>query len=211
MFDRKFRMFGSNCRCVNAASYGRSQKTLPDVVVRGRAKILALVQGKRAIEIHRGGLCSVSEVYRIANRFVENGLAELADRREDNGNCKVTRSIVGCPWKKARRTRRLREIRRMLDTLPGRYLAISNAYMSKSRRAGAFYRTLTGWCGNDLAFTGILCMIRHLPDSRLHLSRQSEDRPRANQRPAQAGWHLSVLAAMDSPIWVVAARATRRE
>jgi transposase len=40
--------------------------------------------------IAQGGLCAKSQVYRIADRFIEHGLAGLADRREDNGECKIT-------------------------------------------------------------------------------------------------------------------------
>jgi transposase len=144
-----------------------------------------LVQGKSAADIRRGGLCSVSQVYRIADRFVEHALPGLADGREDNGDAKVTeeyewhlliavatcpreygfrrptwtqellrlalekvtgirvscttisrllkrnkvrlgrpKPIVGCPWKKARRMRRLREIRRMIDTLQAGDVAV---------------------------------------------------------------------------------------
>ena len=34
--------------------------------------------------------CSVSQVYRVANRFVEQGLPGLAGRRDGNGEAKVT-------------------------------------------------------------------------------------------------------------------------
>jgi transposase len=40
--------------------------------------------------IAQGGLCAKSQVYRIAERFIAHGLAGLADRREDNGECKTT-------------------------------------------------------------------------------------------------------------------------
>jgi len=63
----------------------------PDAVLRCRCKvILALVQGKSPTTIAAGGLCSASQVYRVADRFVGQGLAGLADRREDNGENKVT-------------------------------------------------------------------------------------------------------------------------
>lgn len=158
----------------------------PDAIVRGHAKIiLSLVQGRSAADIHCGGLCSVSQVYRVAHRFVEHGLPGLADRREDNGDTKASeeyewhlliavakqprdygfrrptwtqellalavqkvtgikvscttinrllkrnkvrlgrpKPIVGCPWKKARRMRRLREIRRTINTLPAGEVAV---------------------------------------------------------------------------------------
>jgi len=158
----------------------------PDAGIRCRAKIvLSLVQGRSAQEIHSGGLCSVSQVYRVAERFIQEGLPSLADRREDNGPLKVTeeyewwllvavaksprefgyrrptwtqellslvleketgikvsctticrlmkrhkvrlgrpKPIVGCPWPKARRTRRLREIKRMIANLPRGHVAV---------------------------------------------------------------------------------------
>ena len=65
----------------------------PDAVLRCRCKvILALVQGKSPTTIAAGGLCSSSQVYRAAHRFLGEGLAGLPDRREDNGENKVTES-----------------------------------------------------------------------------------------------------------------------
>jgi transposase len=52
--------------------------------------ILALVQQKTPTIIARGGLCAKSQVYRVAERFIEHGLVGLADRREDNGEHKIT-------------------------------------------------------------------------------------------------------------------------
>lgn len=151
-----------------------------DAGMRCRCKVvLALVQGTTPTMIARGGLCAKSQVYRIAQRFITEGLAGLADRREDNGERKITRvyecellrlieesprefgyrrptwtqellilvlaertdvaisisamsrllsrsgiglrrpkPIVNCPWKKARRTRRLRAIERLVADLP---------------------------------------------------------------------------------------------
>jgi transposase len=128
--------------------------------------------------------CSRSQVYRVAARFLKQGLAGLVDRREDNGEPKVTeeyewmvliavalspqqygyqrptwtqellvlvaeektqirvstttmcrlltrhgvrhgrpKPIVECPWSKARKTRRLNEIRRLRERLlPGEVL-----------------------------------------------------------------------------------------
>ena len=52
--------------------------------------ILGLVQGKTPTMISQGGLCAKSQVYRVAARFIEHGLVGLADRREDNGENKIT-------------------------------------------------------------------------------------------------------------------------
>ena len=66
----------------------------PDAVLRCRCKvILGLVQGKSPTIIAAGGLCSASQVYRVAHRFLGQGLAGLADRREDNGEHKVTERL----------------------------------------------------------------------------------------------------------------------
>jgi transposase len=62
-----------------------------DAGMRCRCKVvLALVQGTTPTMIARGGLCAKSQVYRIAARFLTEGLAGLADRREDNGERKIT-------------------------------------------------------------------------------------------------------------------------
>src|SRR5450759_411465 len=59
-------------------------------VLRCRCKIVVgLVQGKSPTELASGGLCSESQVYRIAQRFVEQGSVGLADQREDNGDNKI--------------------------------------------------------------------------------------------------------------------------
>jgi transposase len=146
--------------------------------LRCRCKIIVgLMQGKSPTKIVAGGLASTSQVYRVAQRFVEQGLTGMADRREDNGDHKVSerdewelliavacsprdygysrttwthellalvlhertgtqvsttticrllkrhrvrlgrpKPIVGCPWPKARRLRRLREIRKLVST-----------------------------------------------------------------------------------------------
>ena len=46
-----------------------------------------------AHEVIQGGLCSESQVYRVAQRFVEQGPAGMADRREDNGDPKITEAF----------------------------------------------------------------------------------------------------------------------
>ncbi len=40
--------------------------------------------------IAQGGLCAKSQVYRVASLFIEHGSVGLVDRREDNGENKVT-------------------------------------------------------------------------------------------------------------------------
>ena len=161
-------------------------KGSPDAVLRGRCKVvLSLVRGISANQIQQIGLASVSQVYRVAQRFVEQGPAGLSDRREDNGQAKVSeryqavllrvltgspqdfgyrrptwtqelltlvlceqtgirisrttmsrllkqlrvrlgrpKPIVGCPWPKARRTRRLNVIRRRIESLPACEVAV---------------------------------------------------------------------------------------
>lgn len=150
-----------------------------DAGLRCRCKIvLTLVQGNSPGMIARSGLTSESQAYRVFHRFVEGGLAGLADRREDNGDNKVTdeyervvweivagspqdhghrrptwtqellllvaakrtgirisrttmsrllrrlgirlgrpKPIVGCPWSKARKARRLNVLRRLIAGL----------------------------------------------------------------------------------------------
>lgn len=155
-------------------------KASPNAGLRLRCKIvLALVQGSRPTSLIQTRMASSSHVYEVMHRFIDQGLLGLADRREDNGDPKVTeyyeaellavvpgsprdygyrrptwtqellilvlhkrtgiriscttmsrlrkrlgirlgwpKPIVGCPWKKARRLRRLRAIRRLIETLP---------------------------------------------------------------------------------------------
>jgi len=142
--------------------------------------ILNFVRGERAQKIHEVLGCSLSQVYRVAERFVQEGAIGVADRREDNGQTKVDETyaaevlrlvaedspqdhgyrrptwtqellalvmdgitslristsrmcrlladlairlgrpkpIVGCPWKTARRKRRLRKLKRLIEELP---------------------------------------------------------------------------------------------
>lgn len=155
-------------------------------VLRCRCKVIVgLVQGKSPTKLSKGGLCSESQVYRVAQRFVEQGSAGMADQREDNGDDKITETfewelliavacsprdygylrttwtqellgrvlaertgitvsatticrllkrhrvrlgrpkpIVGCPWPKARRMRRLQRIRRRITNLPRGEIAV---------------------------------------------------------------------------------------
>jgi transposase len=63
-----------------------------DAGMRCRCKVvLALVQNTTPTMIAQGGLCAKSQVYRVAERFITEGLAGLADRREDNGERKINR------------------------------------------------------------------------------------------------------------------------
>lgn len=66
-------------------------KGSPDAEFRCRCQVVvALVQGNSVSAIK--GILSLyaSRVYRVAHRFIEGGEAGLADRREDNGDLKVT-------------------------------------------------------------------------------------------------------------------------
>jgi transposase len=155
-------------------------KGSPDAGLRMRCKIiLALVRGSSPTDLIKSRMASSSLIYGVMHRFVDRSLLGLADRREDNGEPKVTeefevellavvpdsprkhgyrrptwtqellilvlhkrtgirisrttmsrvlkrlqirlglpKPIVGCPWKKRRRMKRLREIRTVIDTLP---------------------------------------------------------------------------------------------
>lgn len=156
-------------------------KGSPDAMVRNGCKIIvSLVSGNSPTAIVRSGCFGSSQVYRIANRFVEQGLPGLADGREDNGTTKADedyqtellrvidetsppdhgyrrptwtqellilvlekktrvrisrttmsrvlkrlkvrlgrpKPIVGCPWKKLRRIRRLMALERLLSSIP---------------------------------------------------------------------------------------------
>lgn len=62
-----------------------------DAGMRCRCKVvLGLVQGRTPTMIAQGGLCAKSQVYRVAQRFIAHQLTGLADRREDNGEHKIT-------------------------------------------------------------------------------------------------------------------------
>jgi len=155
-------------------------KGSPDAGLRVRCKIiLALVRGNSPMNVIRSRMAASSLVYEVMHRFIDQGLLGLADRREDNGDPKVSeeyeaemlavvpssprqhgyrrptwtqellilvlckrtgirisrttmsrvlkrlkirlgrpKPIVGCPWKKRRRIKRLREIHRLIETLP---------------------------------------------------------------------------------------------
>jgi transposase len=66
-----------------------------DAGLRVRCKIVRnLVKGKSANIIHDVLGCSRSEVYRVAHRFIADGLTGLVDRREENGESKVDEAYV---------------------------------------------------------------------------------------------------------------------
>ena len=155
-------------------------KGSPDAGLRIRHRIvLALVRGHSPTDLIRSGMASRSLIYTVIHRFIDQQLLGLVDRREDNGDCKVTeeyeaellaimpgsprkygyrrptwtqellilvlkkrtriqvcrstmscllkrlkirlgrpKPIVGCPWKKRRRMKRLREIAQLLESVP---------------------------------------------------------------------------------------------
>ena len=156
-------------------------KSCVEAGLRNRCKVvLSLVAGNGARAIAKLGLCSISQVYRVAERFVEYGPPGLADQREDNGEMKADecyqavlldmvgqssprrhgyrrptwtqellilvlekktgirinrttmsrvlkqlkirlgrpKPIVGCPWKKQRRIRRIRALKRLVGSVP---------------------------------------------------------------------------------------------
>lgn len=68
----------------------------PEAGSRMRCKIVRyLVKGNRPSDVHRFLECAASSVYRIARRFLDQGLEGLCDRREDNGEVKVHEAYVG--------------------------------------------------------------------------------------------------------------------
>jgi transposase len=161
-------------------------KGSPDADLRIRCMVvLNLVRGECPTCVATVLNCSRSHVYRIASRWIGEGLAGLIDRREDNGEDKATedyqavllvvlegtprnhgyrrptwtqelltivlekktgikistttmgrvlrrlnirrrrpKAVVGCPWSKGRKTRRLNEIRRLIETLPSNEVVV---------------------------------------------------------------------------------------
>ena len=155
-------------------------KGSPDARFRVRCLIVVnLMQQSSPSEIARVLNCARSHVYRVAERFIGEGMSGLEDRREDNGEVKVDeefeanlflvlegsphnfryerstwtlelltlvlsdetgvgistttmsrvlarfnirlrspKPLVTCWWKKARRTRRLNQLQRLIDELP---------------------------------------------------------------------------------------------
>ncbi len=64
-------------------------KVATDAALRNHCKIvLSLVADNGARAIAKSGLCSTSQVYRVAQRFVDEGPAGLVDQREGNGETK---------------------------------------------------------------------------------------------------------------------------
>jgi len=63
----------------------------PDVMFCQRCKIIMnMVKGHLLNSIHQHLGCSYSTVQRVAHRFIRDGFAGLVDRREDNGETKIT-------------------------------------------------------------------------------------------------------------------------
>ena len=66
-------------------------KGSPDAGLRVRCKIvLALVRGGCPTDLVRSHMAACSLVYDVMHRFIDQALLGLADRREDNGETKVT-------------------------------------------------------------------------------------------------------------------------
>lgn len=162
-------------------------KNCVDAGLRNHCKVvLSLVAGNGARAIAKLGLCSISQVYRVAERFVEQGPPGLADQREDNGETKADewyqavllevvgesfprrhgyrrptwtqellilvlekktgirisrttmsrvlkqlkirlgrpKPIVGCPWKKLRRIRRINALKRLVESVPANEVVV---------------------------------------------------------------------------------------
>ena len=79
-FVQKSLSFGADCKRRERPLLRSLSRGSPEAVLRCRCKvILALVQGKSPTTIAAGGLCSASQVYRVADRFIAQGLAGLAD------------------------------------------------------------------------------------------------------------------------------------
>jgi len=65
-------------------------KVARDVVLRSHCRIiLSLVGGNGARALAQAGLCSTSQVYRVAQRFVEQGPFGPVDQRQYNGETKA--------------------------------------------------------------------------------------------------------------------------
>lgn len=161
-------------------------KGSPDARFRLRCLIIVnLVQGTKLKQIQTVLGCARATLYRVAHGFLEGGLTGLVDRREDNGQPKISEAyewalliavaftprdyaqerptwtqellilvvgkqtgiqiststmsrtlrrlkvrlgrpkpVVACPWKKARKTRRLNEIRRLIENLPAGHVVV---------------------------------------------------------------------------------------
>lgn len=115
--------------------------TSQDAILRCRCKVISsLARNRTPTEIARGGLCSSSQVYRVAERFVEHGLPGLSDGREDNGEPKVTddyerwllAAVVGSPeefgYRRPTWTQEL--LIKVLDKLAG--IRVSRTTMSRT-------------------------------------------------------------------------------
>ena len=66
-------------------------KGSPDAGMRIRHRIvLAVVRGHSPADMTRSGIASRALIYTVMHRFIDQQLLGLIDRREDNGDCKVT-------------------------------------------------------------------------------------------------------------------------
>lgn len=82
-------------------------KAHPDAQVRVRAQIIvALACETRVRDIIKTLLCSASLVYKVARSFLEDYEGAFADRREDNGNTVMTKSLGNLVWAMVAKTPR---------------------------------------------------------------------------------------------------------
>ena len=82
-------------------------KAHPDAQVRARAQIIvALARETRVHDIIKTLLCSASLVYKVARCFLEDYEGAFADRREDNGNTVITKSVRNLVWAMVAKTPR---------------------------------------------------------------------------------------------------------
>jgi hypothetical protein len=101
-------------RCKWRQSRERRQKAIlsiakahPDAQVRARAQIIvALAREARVHDIIKTLLCSASLVYKVARCFLEDCEGAFADRREDNGNTVMTKSVRNLVWTMVAKTPR---------------------------------------------------------------------------------------------------------
>lgn len=92
--NRKVRDKWNRMRKARRRRISSIAKGHPDANTRLRAQIIrALVSQKSVTALIEILLCSRSLIYKVANRFVELGEAAFTDRREDNGQTVVNKSV----------------------------------------------------------------------------------------------------------------------